>query len=133
MIAPETVRVPRVRRADFAHGKRKSLTRNAARGALHHDGQDRWKQAPKHEIAPLTREIERQGPEFDDDPEAIAGRAQPAAPKQQRSNQRSQESWRTRLLSMPYVIEIAVDEDRLLIIANPDEVVSVPVCVTPFV
>jgi len=34
---------------------------------------------------------------------------------------------------MPYVIEIAVDEDRLLIIANPDEVLSVPICVTPFV
>jgi hypothetical protein len=34
---------------------------------------------------------------------------------------------------MPYVIEKAVDEDRLLIIANPDEVVSVSLCMTPFV
>ena len=33
---------------------------------------------------------------------------------------------------MPYVIEKAVDEERLLIIANPDEVVSVPLCMTPF-
>jgi hypothetical protein len=36
----------------------------------------------------LTREIERQEPEFDDDLDAVAARAQPAGPKQQRSSQR---------------------------------------------
>jgi hypothetical protein len=41
-----------------------------------------------HTARALTREIVRQGPEFDDDLEAVAASSQAAAPKQQSSSQR---------------------------------------------